>query len=833
MTPLIFRAGWRQLTRYRGQWVLAVLAIALGVAVVVAVDLANQSALRAFETASEVLSGAATHQLVGGPEGVPSGTYRWLRVERGVRRAAPVIEGRALLPALDRHVTVLGVDAFAEGEIRSSTLASGSGDVGRLMAEPNTALLPDDLLRALDIDPGDVFQLRSGGREFALSVVGRLADSEPALAELVVVDIATAQELLGRPGYISRIDLVLDGVQAEALRAALPHGLRLLDSTDQTAGLEQMTAAFRLNLTALSLLALLVGLFLIYNTLSFTVVRRRSMVGMLRAVGVTRREIMLGLLLEAALLGLIGATAGILLGVPLAQSLVRLVGRTVEALYYEQAMLALIVAPGSLVKAVLLGVLGAVLAAWLPAREAAALPPRQMLDRAALETGSRGWLVRAIWLGLVLAGAGAGVFAIGGGLIAGFVGLFAVVLGAALWVPALSATAMRLALWPLGIVAGTVGRLAARGAAASLSRTGVAVTALAVAVAAVVGVGIMIQSFRASVSGWLEHTLRADVYLSADAAAVSPLTPVLMAEIARRPEVAELSTSRRLQLPTATGPLQLWALTLEPRGWAGFELLEGEPEAAYAGFRQGGVLVSEPFAYHRGLEVGDALPLPTRGDERAFTIVGIYRDYGSDQGVVALHADTLRRWFGNSPITGLGVYAAADVSADTLIAALQPLLAETPAIRLQSQQALKARSLAIFDQTFAITNVLRLLAGVVAFAGVLAALAALQLERARESAVLRAIGFTPAQSAGLTVTQSGLLGLTAGLCALPLGVLLSGLLVHVILRRAFGWSMTFQIPLASLLEGVLLAVVASLVAALYPAWRSARAQPAQALREEP
>src|SRR5690606_18571417 len=148
-----------------------------------------------------------------------------------------------------------------------------------------------------------------------------------------------------RPGYISRIDLVLDGVQAEALRAALPHGLRLLDSTDQTAGLEQMTAAFRLNLTALSLLALLVGLFLIYNTLSFTVVRRRSMVGMLRAVGATRREIMLGLLLGAALLGLIGATAGILLGVPLAQSLVRLVGRTVEALYYEQAMLALIVAP--------------------------------------------------------------------------------------------------------------------------------------------------------------------------------------------------------------------------------------------------------------------------------------------------------------------------------------------------------------------------------------------------------------------------------------------------------------------------------------------------------
>src|SRR5690606_4489977 len=394
---------------------------------------------------------------------------------------------------------------------------------------------------------------------------GRLAGSEPALAELVVVDIATAQELLGRSGFISRIDLVLDGSRAEGLRAALPPGLRLLDSSGQVGGLEQMTAAFRLNLTALSLLALLVGLFLIYNTLSFTVVRRRPMVGMLRAIGVTRHEVMRGLLLEATLLGLLGTAAGILFGVPLAQSLVRLVGRTVEALYYEQAVLALVVAPGSLAKAALLGVLGAVLAAWLPAREAAALPPRQMLDRASLEAGSRSWLIRAIWLGLALAGTGGCLFAVSDGLVAGFVGLFAVVLGAALWVPALSAAALRLALWPLGILSGSVGRLAARGAAASLSRTGVAVTALAVAVAAVVGIGIMIQSFRASVSGWLEHTLRADVYLSTDTAVASPLTPALLADIARLPDVAELSTSRRLQLPTASGPLQLWALTLEPR----------------------------------------------------------------------------------------------------------------------------------------------------------------------------------------------------------------------------------------------------------------------------
>ncbi|HEX5514724.1 MAG TPA: FtsX-like permease family protein [Gammaproteobacteria bacterium] len=830
MTSLILRAGWRQLTRYRGQWSLTVLAIAIGVAVVVAVDLANQSALRAFDAAHRVLAGEATHQLVAGPEGVPEAIYPWLRIERGIRRAAPVVEGRVLLPALGRAVSVLGVDSFAEGDLRAGGPAPGSGDIGRLMAEPATALLSEDLLQALRLTPGASVAVRGGGRTSELAVIGRLAGDQPALTDLLVVDVATAQELLGRDGYLSRIDLVLQPDEAAALRSALPPGLRLLDAAGQVESLHELTAAFRLNLTALSLLALLVGLFLIYNTLSFAVVRRRQMVGTLRAIGVTQREVMRDLLLEAALLGLIGALCGILLGVPLAQGLVRLVGRTVEALYAEQAVLGLVLAPASLIKALLLGVLGAVLAAWLPARESALLPPRLMLSRAALESGSRRWLLRAAAMGLMLVVAGGGLLAASDGLLTGFAGLFAVVLGAALWVPLLSAAAMQLAVGPLGVLAGTAGRLAGRGAVASLSRTGVAVTALAVAVAAVVGVGIMIQSFRISVSGWLEHTLRADVYLSV--ATGEALAPTLIERLRRLPQVAEVSVSRRLELPTETGSLQLWGLELGPEAWAGFQLLAGESEAAYAGFRNGGVIVSEPFAYRRRLSVGDSLQLPTRAGPRAFPIVAIYRDYGSDRGVVTLHADTLQRWFGDSPITGLGVYAAPAVPVQTLVAALQPLLANTPGVRLQSQQALKVRSLEIFDQTFAITNVLRLLAGLVAFAGILAALTALQLERAREGAVLRAIGFTPAQSARLVVVQSGLLGLMAGLCALPLGILLSGLLVQVILRRAFGWSMNFQIPAATLVEGVVLASAAALIAAAYPAWRSYRAAPAPALREE-
>ena len=308
MSTLLLRAGWRQLTRYRGQWSLTVLAIAIGVAVVVAVDLANQSALRAFDAAERVLLGAASHRLLGGPEGVPEEVYLWLRMEQRIRRAAPVVEGRARLPALERTVTLLGLDAFAEGELRMGALAPDAGNLGQLLAVPNTALLSEDLQQALALRPGERFLLRAQGREVELTFLGLPAGTEPALAGLVVMDIASAQELLGREGWLSRIDLAVSAAEAARLQAVLPAGLRLLDATAQAGSLQELTAAFRLNLTALSLLALLVGLFLIYNTLSFAVVRRRHMVGTLRALGVTQGEIMRGLLQEAALLNLRGYT---------------------------------------------------------------------------------------------------------------------------------------------------------------------------------------------------------------------------------------------------------------------------------------------------------------------------------------------------------------------------------------------------------------------------------------------------------------------------------------------------------------------------------------------
>ncbi|MGD8710334.1 MAG: ABC transporter permease, partial [Ectothiorhodospiraceae bacterium] len=264
-----------------------------------------------------------------------------------------------------------------------------------------------------------------------------------------------------------------------------------------------------------------------------------------------------------------------------------------------------------------------------------------------------------------------------------------------------------------------------------------------------------------------------------------------------------------------------------------FDLRAGEAETAWQQFSAGsGVLVSEPYAYDHDLGVGDSLGLRTAEGEHRFRVAGIFRDYGAVQGVVLMRGDLYRRLYHDDRVGGVGIYAAPGTPRDVLSAALADTLRGVPGARIRDNRYIYQRSLEVFDQTFVITGILRLLAAAVAFVGVLGALMALQLDRAREYATLRALGLTRTQLGTLIGAQSGLLGLVAGLFAVPLGLILAWLLVFVINRRAFGWTMDFLITAPPLAEGVLLAVVAALLAAVYPAWHTARRLPAAGLREE-
>ncbi|PSQ91011.1 MAG: hypothetical protein BRD57_05510 [Proteobacteria bacterium SW_6_67_9] len=271
-----------------------------------------------------------------------------------------------------------------------------------------------------------------------------------------------------------------------------------------------------------------------------------------------------------------------------------------------------------------------------------------------------------------------------------------------------------------------------------------------------------------------------------------------------------------------------------PASLAGLRLKRGERERALARLRAGeAVLVSEPYAMRHDVGPGDDVRLDTPRGRQRFPIAGVYYDYNTDRGIVLMHRSLYRQWWNDPRYSSVGVLVDDGADRDAVMRRIRALAAEAQSpVAVRDAASIRARSLEVFDQTFAITRVLRLLALGVAFVGVLTALLALQTERRRELAILRATGATPGQVAVQVTLQTLLMGLLAGLFALPLGLGLAEMLIHVINERAFGWSITTRVAPLLLGEALALAVVAALLAAVAPAWRAARLEPAHALRSE-
>ena len=832
------RSSLRYLLRHPWQLGLALLGVALGVAVVVAVDLANQSAGRAFELSSEALTGSATHQVLGGPGGLPEDWYVSLRREHGIRDAAPVVEGVARLPdEPGRVLRVLGVDVFAERRFRPSLggLAEG-GEIGPFLSRPDRVVMLASDLQQLRLQPGDDLALEIQGRPTRLTVHAALQPARDldarGLADVVLMDIAAAQELLDRVGRLDRVDLILpDAGSAARVREVLPAGAQLVEAESRNAALQEMTRAFQLNLTAFSLLALVVGAFLIYNTMTFSVVQRRPLLGMLRAVGVTRRELFRLILGEALLVGLLGTLAGLALGVAISHVLLELVTRTINDLYFVLSVQELRLAPESFFKGVALGLGMTVLAALTPAREATAVPPRAALSRASLESGVRRRLPRLALAGALLLPLGVLLVTLGRGLTPAFAGMFLLIMAWALIVPLLMMLLMRWLAPPLGAVSGLLGRMAARGVEAGLSRTSVAAVALMVAVSAVIGVGTMVDSFRYTFSIWLDSTLRADVYVSVPGG--GSLAEQQVSDLRGAAGVARSSTARYVRVVADDNRARLRVFDLPAGLEDSFSFLDGDPAGAWRAFRdEEAVLVTEPYAWHQDLAVGDSLALATGVGERAVRVAGVIHDYSTSEGAIVMHRALYQRWWDDPVVDSVALYLEPDEEPSAAIERLRSVVGTDPPLRYQSNLDIRRLSLEIFDQTFTITQVLRLLAMLVAVVGVLSALLALALERSREYAVLRATGLTPSQLLVLVTAQNGLVGLAAGVLAIPLGLGMAVILTLVINQRSFGWTMQVLVEPGILLQALALSLLAAVVAGLYPAWRMARTPPALALREE-
>lgn len=841
---------WRTVLRDRARSLITVLGVSLGVAVALAIHLANDGVLRSFSTSLDHVAGKTRLQVSAGEAGFDETWFSRIADAPGVAHAVPVVQ--TVTPVAGRPgevMLVLGVDVLSDGAVREYRGPTAAiADPLRLLTDPDAILLTAHYAEAHGLRVGDPIRLLTptGPRRFV--VQGLLADRGAALAmdgRFAVVDIASAQLNFGKLGRLDRVDLVLDATAspervAAALRAALPPDLIVERPEARNAQVERMLGSFQLNLFVLSLIALFVGAYLVYNAVSVSVVRQRPQIGILRSLGASRAGMLLAVSGEGALLGLAGSLLGVGLGLLLSRTTLAMVSRTVSSLYA-------FVRPGPveasgvvILAAILLGTGISLLSSILPALEATRVPPGETLAAASRDRKHRPWALAAGSAALLLIAYGlAQLGPVHGRPLFGYGASLALLLGTTLLCPAGLLT-LRRSLGPALTRARLLGgRLAAGNLGRGLRRNGVTVGAMVVGLAMLVSVSIMIHSFRRTVEVWVGQTIRADLYLSQAGRLIkgadARLPADILAAVRQVPGVAEADGFRSLHVSDGRGGTFVLGAgdfnLMARRGRLPFR--RGDSERILQDARtHNQVIVSETFAERYQLAEGDEVVVRPPGREVRLRIAGVYYDYTTDGGLVVMDQALFRRLWQDPWLNSVIIYLAPGADPEAVRERILERISGGDRLVIFSNRTLKQRILEIFDQTFAITYGLEAIALMVAVLGVLNALLASTLERTREIGILRSVGFGRGGILRSILWEAGLMGGLANLLGTPAGMALSLILIHVINKQSFGWTIQFSFPGRLIVEYAFLTLGASLAAGLLPAWRASRLPIAEAVRYE-
>jgi putative ABC transport system permease protein len=832
---LFSRLMLRPLRREPARTALTLLAIALGVAVVLAIDLAGDAAAGSFRSSVETLAGDADFE-VSAPGGLPASVAATLATLPYALRLRPRIEDSAEIVQTGHVVPLIGVDMIAEAPANEFGPPQDLGDLSTTMQVWIGGAFPHPASGTLE--------LRINDRVVSLAIRGRLKGNT---GEAAVIDLALADRLLHRFGALDRIlirmpkgETDLDAWQRR-LRAALPSGVILERGGARTRENRKMLEAFRWNLRVLSYIALLVGAFLIYNTISVSVVRRRAEAGILRALGASRAAIGAAFLAESAAFGLAGSLLGILLGRLLALGAVKLVASTVESLYVSSTPAPITLTFSAALAALVLGTAVSILSGLAPALEASTVPPTEAMARGRVDYQSRVHKTRDLVLAALLALAaliGSRMPPVEGKPLFGYLAALLLVAAGSLAIPFLVSAFCNASGAPLGRFLGVEALLAGRGLAASLRRTSVLTAALAIAVAMMAAVGIMVGSFRETVSLWMQNQLKADLYLRPAGPESADRHPVMAASVADRieqlPEVLAVNRFRAYAISFNGLPATLAStdMSIELRFGRLKFLGPVDREVIFRLIGQGNyAIVSEPFANKHHVAAGSTLTLSLGGDPVPLRILGVYYDYASERGYILLDRHVLLHYLPDPAPSNVAVYLKPGVPFDEGRSAVERA-ASSHGVLVIANRSLRDEAMRIFDRTFAITYALEAVAILVAVMGMAGALLALIIDRRRELGLLRFLGASASQIRRLILFEAGLLGLLANTIGLALGVLLSLILIYVINKQSFGWTIQFHWPAAVLLGSLTTVFLAAVLSGLYPARVAMRLNPIEAIHEE-
>jgi putative ABC transport system permease protein len=826
------RAARAQLRSSRSLFLLSLFGVALGVASVVGIQIINLNALGAFRGSMEAVSGDADLTILGALPALPESVYPEVLATEGVAAAWPLYRLDVALDDGRTFLELIGVDFFTPIDV---PWEGPEIDVSEALGKPGWVAVTPELARERGFQVGDRFTVSLGTRKAEL-VVGALSNfleaSPFASPRLAVMDIAQAQSLLGRPGELHQIDVKLqEAASREEVVARLRERLgerALIETPEQREQqASDLLSAFRLNLTALSLISLFVGGFLVYSSTQASLVRRRREFGLLRSLGATHGQVFQLLSADVLLLGALGVALGLPVGYLIARTNVSRVSATLSNLYLLEEIHRLEIPPWFFALAAAIGLAGAVLGALLPALELGRRDTRALLAAFNLhERVGRAapWLFAA---GTALLAATWVLYAVIGDRWrpAGFIEAFLLIAAIPLLTPLLVQLATDwIPVRSFGL------RYGLKGLGKQLQTTPIAVAALAVAVSMVVGVTTMVSSFRETLSVWIGSTIRADIYVSTPsfrrARREAVLENAVLDRLASHPAVERVDRLRQFTAHSGGRRFSLSGIDVSVPIEDRFVLLAGDS----TGVKDGAVLVGEPLARKANLGVGDDLVVAGPKGPLAFPIAGIYYDYSSELGSAFMDLKWMEKHFGPGPINSVALYLSPGSDVERVLDELKRDLGDVP-IALRSNRRLREEALSIFEQTFAITRLLRHMSLLIAVCGVALGLVVLARERAAELALYRALGARRSQLFRVYLGKGLGMGLTGVALGTFAGVAFALILIYVVNRAFFGWTIAVHWPLGLLARQNGLVVLAAALASLYPAW-IASATPAAELRRE-
>jgi len=804
--------------------------VACGVAAVVGMTMSAQTALRSFTKAVEFLRGKASHSIQRPAGPMEEDLLLKLGRDPSVEWFSPVIDRRLRL-GNGELVRLLGIDPFLDRAIRPEILkvefldrkANDPENLLSFLIDEKAIFVDNDLKSELGVASDKIIETAKG----PLHVKGSFPN--PSGEPLVIMDIGHVQKLYQLQGYVDRVDLILSDESGFITRWG--KGFLIQSARQRSETFSAMLQAFRLNLEALSLLALFVGVFLIYNTAMFTVVSRRRDTGILRSLGANRMEILVAFLSEILILGIIGGALGGLIGYFLTRFLTGLIGSSISNLYFFLRPEPVTWSGWILITGVLLGCSASLFGGAIPLFELIRTDPIKALSGRVASRESARKAQRAALAGLFVLLISLILFLLPETHIyVGFAGVFGFVLGVSL----LTGVALVVLHPVVRKILGTLGRLPGKVAAGNirqnLGRTGVAIAAFMISLSMSIGLGSMIGSFRQSLIWWMDTQIRGDLYIGKIVEAEVPED--FYEEIRKMEGLGGVHPYRNVQTlyrNTSINVSAVDASVLEK--YARFGWLKGGNEN-WEMVKQGGVILSESFSRRFGVKSGETITLEGIQGPTEFKVGAIFYDYTTEHGLVMMDRPIFLKTFGDRTLNNIGIFIDPDNPHRADLLQEVRKRAEARGLPVLTGAQLHENILNVFDTTFAITRSMRAIAIVVAFFGIAGALLTLFIERSREFGIYRALGFSTGQVAKMTLMEGLGMGLVSFLFSMAVGTMLAVLLIKVINIRSFNWTIFYYPALQPYLLTGVTAILASIGAAAYPIWKVYRTYPQIQMREE-